>query len=97
MSITRKSLIQNKYTEFQEILKLNNFDEELSLFPSLEDIDVADLTYFLTFTFIGITEEIQFRGKIKELAGMNCMNLSEQKLDILTPLLSEFLRWMRNL
>ena len=97
MSITRKSLIQNKYTEFQEILKHNNFDEELLLLPSLEDIDVADLTYFLTFTFIGITEEVQFRGKIKELACMNCMNLSEQKLDILAPLLEEFMCWMRNL
>jgi hypothetical protein len=97
MSITRKSLIKNKYTEFQEILKNNNFDEELALFPSLDDIDVADLTYFLTFTFIGITEEIQFRGKIKELAGMNCLNLSEQKLDILAPMLENFVNWMRNL
>ena len=100
MSITRKSLIKNKYTEFQEILKNNNFDEELALFPSLDDIDVADLTfltYFLTFTFIGITEEIQFRGKIKELAGMNCLNLSEQKLDILAPMLKEFINWMRAL
>ncbi len=97
MSITRKSLIQNKYTEFQDILKLNNFNEELSLFPSLDDIDVADLIYLLTFTFIGITEETQFRVKIKELAGMNCVNLTEEKLDFLTPLLFEFLCWMRAL
>jgi hypothetical protein len=51
----------------------------------------------LTFTFIGITEETQFRVKIKELAGMNCVNLSEEKLDFLTPLLFEFLCWMRAL
>lgn len=97
MSITRKMLIQNKYIEFYELLKSHEFEEELSLFPSLDDIDIADLTYLLTFSFLGINDEDSFHSKIIELAELNGVDLSLEKLHFVTPLFMEFMIWLRAL
>ena len=97
MSVTRKSLIINKYTDFQEILKKNDFEEELMLLPSLGEIDVSDLCYYLTLTFMGVNEEEQFKEKIIVLSELNDIKLTEKKLDLLTSLLSQFMIWLRAL
>ena len=97
MAITRKSLITEKYSDFYEFLKANNFNEELSMFPDLDDIDVADLTYLLTFTFLGISDEEAFNIKIKELGQLNGIKLTEDKLNLITPLFFEFMIWLRAL
>ena len=94
---TRKIMIKNKYIEFNDILIKNEFTDEMQLFPSLEDLDIADLTYLLTMTFMGITQEEQFKDKIQEMAKLNDVTLTDTKLDILTPMLTEFMIWMRSL
>ena len=94
---TRKMLITKQYTEFNDILKENNFTDELTLFPDLNDIDVADLTYYLTLTFMGITKEEQFKSKVKELAEISEVILTEEKLDILSTLVYNFIIWLRTL
>ena len=97
MSISRKSLIQNKYTEFYELLKSNNFNEELCLFPDLDSVDITDLTYLLTMIFLGINDEDSFHSKIIELAEINGVELSLEKLKFVTPLFMKFMIWLRSL
>ena len=97
MSITRKMLIQNKYAEFYDLLKSNQFEDELCLFPDLDDIDITDLTYLLTMTFLGIHDEEVMKSKIIELAEMNGVKLTIEKLNFVTPLFMEFLVFMRGL
>ncbi len=97
MSITKRDLIKNKYTKFYDFLIENHFEKELTLFPDLNEIDVADLTYFLTLTFIGISEQEDFRNKINVLAELNGVKLSEEQLKILIPPFQEFMVWMRSI
>ena len=97
MSITRKMLIENKYAEFYDLLKANEFEDELCLFPDLADIDITDLTYLLTMMFLGINDEELMKSKIIELAEMNGVKLTIEKLNFVTPLFMEFLVFMRGL
>ena len=94
---TRKMLIKNKYNEFHSFLKENDFNNELTLFPSLDEIDIADLTYLLTMTFLGITTDDDFKRKISELAEISDVKLTDDKLNILTGLMTKFMLWMREL
>ena len=57
---TRKELIIKKYTELESIIKTH---VDVSLFPSLEDYDTADLVYYITLIFMGIQTEEQFKGR----------------------------------
>ena len=97
MSITKRDLIKNKYAKFYDFLKENNFEKELSLFPNLDEIDVADLTYFLTLTFIGISEKEDFRNKILVISELNGAKLSDEQLNIIIPPFQEFMIWMRSI
>ena len=94
---TRKMLIQNKSTEFYALLKSNQFEDELCVFPDLQDIDITDLTYLLTMMFLGINDEELMKSKIIELAEMNGVKLTTEKLNFVTPLFMEFLVFMRGL
>ena len=75
----------------------NACHNELTLFPSLDEIDIADLTYLLTMTFLGITTEDEFKRKIRELAEISDVILTDDKLDILTTIMTEFMIWLRTL
>ena len=94
---TRKIMIKNKYIEFNDILIKNEFTDEMALFPSLEDLDITDLTYLLTLTFMGITKEEQFKNKVQELAELSDVKLTDDKLNILSTLIYNFMNWMRAL
>ena len=95
MSISRKILIQTKYTEFYQVLKNNNFNAELCLFPNLDDIDITDLTYLLTMVFLGINDEDSFHSKIIEISEINGVELTLEKLNFVTPLFMNFMIWLR--
>ena len=60
---TRKELILAKFSVLESKLKeLINGD----VFPSLSEIDIADLVYLVTLTFMGINTILQYtRPKLK--------------------------------
>lgn len=89
---TRKDLIIVKYTELENELKKH---VDSSLFPSLDDIDVADLVYFVTLTFMGITTPLQFHSKVMELSKTNGVVVSDAVVCIIAPLIAEFVSWLR--
>ena len=51
---TRKELIVAKFSILEKELKPLF---KRTLFPSLEEIDLADLVYYITITFLGIDSE----------------------------------------
>jgi hypothetical protein len=91
---TRKSLIITKYIILEENLKNYISDE---IFPSLDNVDVADLVYLITMTFIGIDEETQMNKKIKELIASNNIVIEDAKIDEVVILVSEFVFWLKKL
>lgn len=94
MAKTRKDLLIEKYTGLEKELKqyLNN-----DLFPSLDSVDVADLTYYITMIFLGISTREQFDAKLKELIETNGVNVSSENYDKVLPLVEEFILWFRTL
>lgn len=91
---TRASLITEKYIALTTELK-NYFDAEL--FPSLDDIDVADLVFFITMNFVGIEKQQEFHEKIIDLITSNGFKITDCQLVKVVPLISEFVLWLREL
>ena len=79
-----------KFTELK-----NYFDAEL--FPSLDDIDVADLVFFITMNFVGIEKQQEFHEKIIDLITSNGFKITDCQLVKVVPLISEFVLWLREL
>lgn len=91
---TRKELIVGKYTALETELK-KHFDN--TLFPSLEDIDLADLVYYITMIFLGTITDLQFHAKIRELLDTNGVKVSDDVFQKIAPLIIDFVQWMRAL
>ena len=49
MTLTRKDLITEKYTELKNQLQEYILDD--SLFPSIENVDLSDILFYLNFYF----------------------------------------------
>ena len=89
---TRKELIIGKYVELETELK-KHFDD--TLFPSLEDIDLADLVYYITMIFLGVITDLQFHAKIQELLDTNGVKVSNEVFQKIAPLIIDFVNWLR--
>ncbi len=94
MSKTRKELLIEKYSILETKLKLYMNHE---LFPSLESVDVADLTYYITMIFLGISTREQFNEKLKELIDTNGVEVTSENYEKVLPLVEEFILWFRTL
>jgi hypothetical protein len=91
---TRASLITEKYEILTTELK-TFFDAEL--FPSLDSIDVADLVYFVTLTFLGIEKTEDFEEKIMDLITCHGFKVTDKQMVKVVPLISNFVLFLRNL
>ena len=89
---TRRELIVNKIIALEKTLE-EWVDK--SLFPSLDDIDVCDLVFYITFTFVGLTEPVSLGEKIKELIYANNVTIREENLQKVVPLVIDFIMSMR--
>lgn len=89
---TRKTLIVERYGALEVELK-KHLDAEL--FPSLDSVDVADLVYFITLTFVGVDSEEQYGAKIRELMDGNGVKVDGPTFDIVAPPIREFVAWMK--
>ena len=92
MSLTRKELIIEKFLVLEKELKPLF---KGTIFPSLEEIDLADLVYFTTITFLGIDSEPQYNEKIKELMESNGYKTTEKVLGEISPKIIDFVSWLK--
>ena len=91
---TRKEMIVDKYLLLETELKKYVTDD---IFPSLDTIDVADLVYYITLIFLGVTTDEQYRIKIRELLTTNDIKISDANIGIIVPLIQDFVKWMKEL
>ena len=91
---TRKELIVAKYLLLETELKKYVTDD---IFPSLDSIDVADMVYYITLIFLGVTTDEQYRIKIRELLITNGIKISDINIGIIIPLIQSFVEWMKAL
>jgi hypothetical protein len=91
--VTRATLITEKYTILTTELK-SFFDAEL--FPSLDNIDIADLCFFVTMSFMGVDSPLDFHDKIIEIIIANGFKITEEQMIIVVPLISDFVIFLRN-
>ena len=94
MSVTRRELIVQKYSALE--LELSQYFDS-SLFPSLRDIDLADMVTYITMIFMGIEIEADYRVKICELITNNEITVSSVVFDKIAPLIIEFVTWLKQL
>ena len=94
MSKSRGQLITEKYIELQGQLK--KFID-VSLFPPLETLDLADIVVYLLMIFTGITEEHAYRVKIQELMKMKGVQVDEATFEKILPIIVLFIEWMKGL
>ena len=93
MSTTRKFLIIKRFIELETQLKTHI---DAKLFPSLEDYSTADLVYYITLTFMGVKTDDQYREKVKDLACFQKVVLTNETIEIILPLIIEFIEWLRS-
>ena len=89
---TRAALIIERYTTLEAALK-PYFAAEL--FPSLADIDLADLVYFVTMTFLGVDSDDQYTQKIEGLVSTNSGPMTPATRAAVVPLVRDFVRWLK--
>ena len=94
MSQTRRELIIQKYCALE--LELSQYFDS-SLFPSLQDIDLADMVTYITMIFLGIQTVEDYRGKIREMITTHGVDLSEEVFEKVAPLITEFVTWLKQL
>ena len=90
--VTRKHLIVQRYTVLEKELKKHIVED---IFPSLDDIDIADLVYFITMLFLGITTEAQYEVKIREIIDANDIVVSKAVFELILPQIMDFVEWMK--
>ena len=91
---TRKTLIVEKYGALEVELRKYLSAE---LFPSLDTVDVCDLVYLITITFIGVDSEEQYRVKIRELLDSHGVKVEEAAFGVVAPLIAYFVGWLKKL
>ena len=91
---TRKELIVEKYLFLETELKKYVTDD---IFPSLDCIDVADLVYYITLIFLGVTTDEQYKIKIRELLTTNNIKICDTNIGIIIPLIQSLVEWMKAL
>ena len=89
---TRKTLIVERYGALEVELKKHLSAE---LFPSLDSVDIADLVYLITISFLGVDSDEQYSVKIRELIDANGVVVDEPTFAIVAPLIQAFVAWMK--
>ena len=91
---TRKELIIEKYCILEKQL-LDFLDADI--LPDIDDVDICDIVFIITFQFLGIETEEQYEKKITEMIKSNNLEISKEKLSSVVPLISSFVQWLKQL
>lgn len=68
---------------------------DVDILPNLDDIDVTDMVFIITYQFTNINTESQYESKIKEMIQSNDLVLSSEKMLHIIPLISNFVQWLK--
>jgi hypothetical protein len=88
---TRKQLIVEKYTQLRT--DLANFAPDNAIFPSLDDIDVTDLFFFVNMHF----SNGKVREGVAEILEIYNIEVSADKMRQIIPIIEEFITWFKTL
>ena len=91
---TRRAQIVKRYTALEAELKKYI---DVALFPSLDDIDLADVVFLITTTFLGVDSQDQYTEKIRDLVASNGIKMTDETLSKVTPMISDFVHWLKAL
>ncbi len=91
---TRKQLIIEKYLVLESEL-MKHVDG--SIFPSLDEIDVTDMVFFMTMTFVGVESKEAYHAKIRELIEGSGIRITGGVFEKIAPLIIEFIAWLKKL
>jgi hypothetical protein len=91
---TRRELITTKYNLLGE--KMRKYTDE-QIFPSLEDIDVADLVYFISITFLGAQDDKGCRERLNDIIAAHDIKLTKEAFNGVYPCVKDFLDWLKSI
>ena len=91
---TRKELIIDKYCKLENKL-LEYLDK--NIFPNLDEIDISDVVFLLTYQFLNINTDDEYSIKIKEIILCHELTVKESDLVVILPLIIEFIKWIKQL
>lgn len=91
---TRRDLIVEKYCALE--LELSQYFES-HLFPSLQDIDLADMVTYITILFIGVQSDDEYKENIRGLMKNNSITVTDEVFEKVAPLVTAFVRWLKEI
>ena len=89
---TRKQLITEKYNDLTNELKEYT---SIDIFPSLDNIDIADLVFFFSLSFSG--SKSSYEEQLKDLLDCHNIKLDDEKLIEVYNVVHPFILWFKNL
>ena len=93
MAISKRELIMIRIVGLQK--DVSEFMDSNFLFPTLEEIDLADLIFFITMAFLGLNDPVTMGEKVRELIASNNVTITEENLEKVVPLVIDFVHWLR--
>ena len=91
---TRKILITNNYLRLCKDIKIK-IDKKIM--PNIDDYDFVDLITLFNYYFIDINNN-NYKEKINYIISLQPeLELTKQELDIIYPLVYDFINWYKNL
>ena len=95
MTTTRKHLIIDKYTKL--IDDLEKYTDK-NILPVLgDDFDVVELIVYFNYFFMNANSEQEYKVVILDIIDSNNINIEPDKLNIIFPMIFEFLIWFKSL
>ena len=92
MTLTRKDLITEKYTELKNQLQEYILDD--SLFPSIENVDLSDILFYLNFYFPKNGQK-EYISTIEKL--LKPIEISDNDISEVTNLIIDFITFLNNI
>ena len=91
---TRKDIIIEKYCILEkELMKFLDCD----ILPDLDEMDVCDLVFFISYQFMGVEKKEEYEKKIVELITSHDLEVNKDNLKHIVPLISSFVQWLKQL
>jgi hypothetical protein len=87
----RKEILISKYAELISNISTVGFPQ---VFPSLEDIDIVDMLLLFNFYFASC-EEANYEGKIRELAQLQKVQITDEQFEKGTPIIINYINWLK--
>lgn len=87
----RKEILIPKYAELISNISSVGFPQ---VFPSLEDIDVVDMLLLFNFYFATCKED-EYDGKIRELAHLKKVVITEEQFEKGIPIIINYINWLK--